>query len=551
MHISTVRIRSVETASGFIVINEADFDPSKHQLWNSEVTAATPEPSSAEPNANKPLDLMTLAELRDHAKAHGIAIPATITAKADVLAHVLAASPGKWLLSELTRGYKGTTAASGASGAAVSLKSRAFVQALCRPNVSAWIVIDKTLQAVQGCHVTDASISVTKEGAVELTGTLTGCRVFNAGPSSVAAEAQTSATSITVEDAKMFFVGQKIQNTTKSDDNSGKGYAVTAVDERTNTLTVAPGISGAWAVDDVVTWWMPYGPAIGNELENADSVIRIDGTAGKMRSYTIKFSTPTEFTDELGDRFPGQPIDTMRASSVDFEYYCATTPPNGSGKAARARKSGSTRNSAARKAARSSWPAPASRTRCPPSTPIPRPSPFRNPPTSSAWHSKTPWKSSSNSSGSRRLLFRRGHSPRTTSTFNQRINIMKFVNEATAKDTVFIKCFPDDSGVYARVLTETELDTLRVKSRTFNGNEKRTPELMDRRFKILHLQRPLSGWEGLEFEDGSPIPFSKEMIKELWEVNPNLMGIIYSCVSSELSFVKAAEEKNSVTGADA
>ena len=69
MHISTVRIRSVETASGFIVINEA-----------------------AEPNANKPLDLMTLAELRDHAKAHGIAIPATITAKADVLAHVLAAS---------------------------------------------------------------------------------------------------------------------------------------------------------------------------------------------------------------------------------------------------------------------------------------------------------------------------------------------------------------------------------------------------------------------------------------------------------------------------
>ena len=83
MHISTVRIRSVETASGFIVINEADFDPSKHQLWNSEVTTATPEPSSAEPNANKP---------RDHAKAHGIAIPATITAKADVLAHVLAAS---------------------------------------------------------------------------------------------------------------------------------------------------------------------------------------------------------------------------------------------------------------------------------------------------------------------------------------------------------------------------------------------------------------------------------------------------------------------------
>ena len=43
---------------------------------------------------------------------------------------------------------------------------------------------------------------------------------------------------------------------------------------------------------------------------------------------------------------------------------------------------------------------------------------------------------------------------------------MKFVNDATAKDTAFIKCFPDDSGVYARVLTEAELDTIRVKSRT-------------------------------------------------------------------------------------
>ncbi len=128
---------------------------------------------------------------------------------------------------------------------------------------------------------------------------------------------------------------------------------------------------------------------------------------------------------------------------------------------------------------------------------------------------------------------------------------MKFINDVTAKDTTFIKCFPDDSGVYARVLTEAELDALRIKSRTFNGNEKRTPELMDRRFKILHLQRALSGGEGFEFEDSTPIPFSKDMIKELWEVNPNLMGIVYSAVSSELSFVKAAEEKNSGTGADA
>ena len=84
--ISTVRIKSADTASGFIIVNEADFDPSKHQLWKPKAAPATREPDSG-----KPLDEMTLAELRDYAKARGIPIPAAITAKADVLAHVLAA----------------------------------------------------------------------------------------------------------------------------------------------------------------------------------------------------------------------------------------------------------------------------------------------------------------------------------------------------------------------------------------------------------------------------------------------------------------------------
>lgn len=62
--------------------------------------------------------------------------------------------------------------------------------------------------------------------------------------------------------------------------------------------------------------------AIKRRMAALDRLSTSDARAlDKMRSCTIKFSTPTEFTDELGDRFPGQPIDTMRASSVDFEYY--------------------------------------------------------------------------------------------------------------------------------------------------------------------------------------------------------------------------------------
>lgn len=128
---------------------------------------------------------------------------------------------------------------------------------------------------------------------------------------------------------------------------------------------------------------------------------------------------------------------------------------------------------------------------------------------------------------------------------------MKFVSKASAKDTRFVKCFSDDSGVFARLLTETEQDAIRIKSRTFNGNEKRTEDTVERRFKVLYLQKALSGWEGIEYEDGTPIPFTPEVIKDLWEVNPALMQIIYSSVSNELVFMQAAEEKNSGSGADA
>ncbi len=72
----------------------ADVCPDDVAQWEGSgwVVRAEEEPPASPSDGEKTLEQMTLAELRDHAKAHGIAIPATITAKADVLAHVLAAS---------------------------------------------------------------------------------------------------------------------------------------------------------------------------------------------------------------------------------------------------------------------------------------------------------------------------------------------------------------------------------------------------------------------------------------------------------------------------
>ena len=93
--ISTVRIKSADTASGFIIVNEADFDPSRQTLWEPPRTPRRPPPLAGASiplgEAEKIPERMTLAEMRDYAKTRGIPIPAAITAKADVLAHVLAA----------------------------------------------------------------------------------------------------------------------------------------------------------------------------------------------------------------------------------------------------------------------------------------------------------------------------------------------------------------------------------------------------------------------------------------------------------------------------
>lgn len=226
-----------------------------------------------------------------------------------------------WTLTDLTRGYARTTPTSAIPDDAVKMASVAFVQNICRPEFSLWVQTDHILQAVEGCVVTAGTIPISTSDAVELQTTITGRRVYVAGPSDLAQDATIASTKLVVDNAKSFFAGQKVQNKTKKDDNAGAGYLVTTVDESTNTLTITPALSMAWAVDDVVTWWMPEGQTVGNEIENRDTTIRLDGVPAKMRPGSISLQTPRTFTEEVGDRFPGQGIDDTRTSTVDLNVF--------------------------------------------------------------------------------------------------------------------------------------------------------------------------------------------------------------------------------------
>lgn len=225
---------------------------------------------------------------------------------------------GTVTFSLLTRGYSGKSAIVAAAGDKVMYTNRAYVQDKCRQEVSVWVQIDNTLQACQGCRSTTAGISFAATDAVEITSTINGRRVYNAGSSDMAAEANTGATDVSVDNAKVFFVGQRVQNTTKADDNAGSGYLVKAVDESAGKITLGTGIAKDWLQDDVITWWMPDNGFIGREIENRSTILRVEDVRCKMLPGSLTIGTPVSYTGEIGDFYPGEGIDDVRQVTVDY-----------------------------------------------------------------------------------------------------------------------------------------------------------------------------------------------------------------------------------------
>lgn len=220
---------------------------------------------------------------------------------------------GVAVFGDLTTAYKGTAQAAHFAGEAVKLSSVWYAQNTHRPECTLWVQTDSILQCVEGCRVAEASIALATSDAVDVRFSISGRRLFNGGQSKLAQAAAVADTSLVVENARVFFAGQVIRN--PQHDTS---YVVERVDELTNTLELKAPLAEPWAVGDVVTWWLPDASPIGREVENRDTTMRIAGERGAMLPGSIRLSTPVSFTEEVGDRFPGQGIDGTRACSVDY-----------------------------------------------------------------------------------------------------------------------------------------------------------------------------------------------------------------------------------------
>lgn len=223
-------------------------------------------------------------------------------------------------LTNCVRGYAKTTAAAHDAADVITLASRVFIQDNCRPSVSIWIQDDHTVRFASGGIVTQATVPQTKEGGQHCDVTLQFRQMGWCGVSLLGSAPTGGTLAVVFEDdskaAEAYAVGGIIQNSTKKDDNSGAGYTVTAVDYEAGTITVSPAPSG-WAVDDKIIPWLPDEQPVGDPLQSADTRVFISGKGGKLTEGSLSIGTPTNFTSEIGDEFPGENADDTRDITMD------------------------------------------------------------------------------------------------------------------------------------------------------------------------------------------------------------------------------------------
>lgn len=228
-------------------------------------------------------------------------------------------SSGTYTLTGCQRGYAGTTAASIADNASISLASRVWLQEVCRPTVSVWMEFDHFVSFMSGCVVTQATFPMSNTGGQAVTVSLQGRKMGWAGTTHIAS---VSGAVVTLEDggADAYTVGAIIKNKTKADDNSGTGYTVTAVNASANTITLNATPSD-WAEDDVLAPWLPEAQAIGSPIESRDARVYVSGVMGRRREGELQIGTPTTFTSEIGDEYPGENADGKREISLTGGLY--------------------------------------------------------------------------------------------------------------------------------------------------------------------------------------------------------------------------------------
>ena len=225
-------------------------------------------------------------------------------------------------LTGCTRGYFGSTATNHADDDDMDLSSRFYKQTVSGESFSLWIKTDHFLQGMSGCTVANAVIGVNNEGAVMFTMSGQGMQMVFAGKGTVSTAVTAGGTLIEVNDADLFSVNARIQNSTDGDTNSTTGYRITRVDRTLNKIAVSPVLVLGWEATDVVEGFLPPATVIGTPIESRYTSILIDSVTGKFRSNDFTFDVPKQYiVDEVGTTYPEGYVEDVRGISADLNIY--------------------------------------------------------------------------------------------------------------------------------------------------------------------------------------------------------------------------------------
>lgn len=231
------------------------------------------------------------------------------------------ADDGKITLKQCQRGYGNTVAAAIAEEDDIQMLSRIYSQSTCRQTMSIWILNDdKICLFMSGCVPTQDQVRLQRESGQMFTFDFQGRKMGWCGVAEIAESPTDAVIQLAKKGADAYTVGGYIQNKTQIDDNGGKGYRITAVNDDLDTITVSPSPTG-WKAGDMLHPWLPTAQPIGQVIESRYAAVEIDGKAGKLESGGFTISTPTNNLLEIGDEYPGESVDSVRSIELERNIY--------------------------------------------------------------------------------------------------------------------------------------------------------------------------------------------------------------------------------------
>lgn len=191
-----------------------------------------------------------------------------------------------------------------------------------KPTCTIWAKQDHTVRFARGVVLSSCKPSLSNKGALKLDFSASCMQVGHAGTSKLTAGALEAATEITVADGRLYTVGARVWNSTKSDDNTGAGYEITAIDG--NDLTLAAGLAAAWDLNDVIEGYLPAGTMASKEpIENRYLVVSIGGVNARLKSLDATIDDPIKVIDDeiSDDEFPADFVEDARNVSGSIGMY--------------------------------------------------------------------------------------------------------------------------------------------------------------------------------------------------------------------------------------